>query len=112
MAEVTKGKLSESAERAKYDPQKIYQWQPEDRFLLTGVEFAQLYQAIKADTFSPGGISAKQKVDVFDILEKVVSAAVEAGVATEVIQKPPIEQQPSANGKVPFLTPPEDLRLQ
>lgn len=94
MAEVTKGRLIEFQNPPKYDPSKIYVWQPEDKFTLTGLEFAQLYQTAQAEILIPGGISVKQKMDVFKLLESIVIAAVEAGVATEGVQEsPPLENK-------------------
>lgn len=69
------------AEQVKpaFDPQKRYRWTPEDTFELTGVEFALILNQV---------LERKQKLlqelEINNILEAKLKAAVESGVAVEV----------------------------
>lgn len=75
--------MAKIKEAKVYDPSKNYRWEPKDHFHLSGLEFAAVYQALKNEVQFPGGTSALQKVSAFNILEGVISQAVEAGVAIE-----------------------------
>lgn len=70
-----------------YDSTKAYEWKPEDDFVLTGNEFGLLYQIIKAEVSLPGGVSIRDKIGVFELLEGILRDAVAQGVAKEAIIK-------------------------
>lgn len=78
MAKTTKVKQAQEAKPA-FDPQKRYRWTPEDTFELTGVEFALVLNQV---------LERKQKLlqelEINNILEAKLKAAVESGVAVEV----------------------------
>ncbi len=75
----------------KYDPSKSYKWEGEDRFNLSGQEFAILIQAVgnivKSDVSMPiqGGILLDRANQV---LNAVLSRYVELGVAREAKPEP------------------------
>lgn len=72
-----------------YDPQKGYTWNPKDDFVLSGNEFGLLYQVVKTDVSAPGGVSTRDKMAAFNLLEDILKQAVEAGVATEIKNEAP-----------------------
>lgn len=89
MAEFVKGTPVKEKAKPTYDPNKAYKWDPADQFVLDGMEFATLYNFVKNDIYTPGGAAIKQKIDAFTLLEKILSLAVEAGVAVVYTQPEP-----------------------
>lgn len=80
MAKTTK--VKQEVKKPVFDPQKRYRWTPEDTFELTGVEFALILNQV---------LERKQKLlqelEINNILEAKLKAAVENGVATEVTEQ-------------------------
>lgn len=87
------GKVEKSV--PKYDHTKSYSWKSEDDFVLTGNEFGLLYQIAKAEVSIPGGVSIKDKMAAFELLENILKQAVEGGVAIEIPEE--IEKEKAPN---------------
>lgn len=85
MAEVIKGEVLPQG-KPVFDPKKPYEWKPEDKFVLDGLEFARLYQTLNYE-MNFGGLSTQSKIDLFNMVLEVLKVAVESGVATEVVLK-------------------------
>lgn len=66
----------------KFDPTKNYEWKPEDIFVLSGQEFAFLYNFLTAEKQKLMG-----QLEVMKILEEKLIKAVEDGVAKEQAEK-------------------------
>lgn len=79
----------------KYDPNIPYSWTPEDDFVLDGNEFGLIYQTLKTEASVPGGVSARQKVAAFELLEQILSHAVEVGVAKPLQENKVKEEAPN-----------------
>lgn len=69
-----------------YDSNKPYVWNPDDSFVLSGTQFGLIYQTLKNEALSPGGVAAKQKVDTFSVIENILRIHYEAGIGEEHIQ--------------------------
>lgn len=64
-----------------YDPNIAYIWNPEDDFVLDGNEFGILFQTLKIQSHSNTELTPKQKVDAYNVLERVLKLAVEKEIA-------------------------------
>ena len=69
---------------AKYDPNKRYTWEPQDKFELDGEQFGRVLNALRAILSSQEAqkILAIEKAN--DEIEKVMAKAVEDDVAKEI----------------------------
>jgi len=69
---------------AKYDPNKRYTWEPQDKFELDGEQFGRVLNAFRAILSSQEAqkILAIEKAN--DEIEKVMAKAVEDDVAKEI----------------------------
>lgn len=83
---VTKTKKQEKV----YSSEKAYTWEPDDIFALDGNEFGLIYQSLKNELYLPQGLSIKQKLDAFNVIEVVLKRHYESGVGKEFI--PPIKE--------------------
>ena len=66
-----------------FQPNKNYQWQPTDEFILTGVEFDHLYKTSREAALNPVGATAQAYTVQFEILQRLFTKGVEAGVIKE-----------------------------
>ena len=70
-----------------YDPSKMYTWQPEDKFELSGNEFGTILNAIRAVLQTPEA----ERIMMFEranrAIEDMMAKAVEQGIVKE--QQPP-----------------------
>lgn len=87
MAKVSSKKTEQT--KPVYNPNKNYQWQPEDEFTLSGTEFSTLYNSLKEAALSPSGTSAANTVASYNILQGILVMGIEEGVIKEVL--PPSE---------------------
>lgn len=67
----------------KFDPTKNYQWNPEQEFTLTGLQFDKLYKYAKFAYENPQNLPAAAKHEQFAILHELFVAGVEAGEIVE-----------------------------
>lgn len=74
-------KKEEEAVKTVFNPEKRYKWTPEDKFELSGVEFALMLNQV---------LERKQKLlqelEITSILENKLKIAVETGVAIEITE--------------------------
>lgn len=77
---------AEVESKSIFNPEKRYRWTPEDKFELTGVEFAILLNQV---------LERKQKllqeIEITNILEAKLKEAVATGIATEIPEDPMIK---------------------
>jgi len=99
MAEVIKGEAPKSP-KAEFDITKGYKWEPTDKFVLDGLEFARLFQTVNAE-MNFGGIPLKMKVELYDMVVSILKQAVESGVATEVAQPTSLPEPAPPEATVP-----------
>ena len=69
-----------SETKPTFDPSKDYEWNPEDKFELSGQEFAFFYNLINSKK-----VEALQTLEMFKVLENKLILAVENGIAKERI---------------------------
>lgn len=66
----------------KFDPSKNYEWKPEDTFMLSGQEFAFMYNFVTSEK-----AKLMAQLELMKILEQKLVKAVEDGVAKEVAKE-------------------------
>lgn len=71
---------------AIYDSNKKYQWNPEDVFTLTGAEFGQVLNALRAVLSTPEASKILMVDRANDAIENVIAKAVESGVVKEKLE--------------------------
>ena len=69
---------------ASYDPNKRYTWTPEDTFTLSGAEFGLILNTVRAYLASEEAARFQLMVQSNDVIERVMSKAVESGAVKEV----------------------------
>jgi predicted component of type VI protein secretion system len=75
-----------------YDPNKRYTWTPEDVFTLSGKEFGLLLNTVRAYLGSEEAARFQLMIQSNEVIEKIMSGAVENGIVKEVIpEKPSVE---------------------
>ena len=74
-------------ETPKFDPKKKYTWSPDAQFVMNGGEFGLLLNALRAITSTKEAQTILLASDAGDVLENLLSAAVEKGVVVEVPQQ-------------------------
>jgi hypothetical protein len=67
----------------KFDPTKNYQWNPEQEFVISGLQFDKLYKYAKFAYENPQSLPAAAKHEQFAILHELFIAGVEAGEIVE-----------------------------
>lgn len=70
----------------KFDPKKKYTWSPDTQFALSGGEFGLLLNALRAVTSTKEAQTVLLAADAGDVLENILSTAVEKGIVVEVIE--------------------------
>lgn len=86
MAKISKKQKQESP---VFDPSKNYKWEPEDEFVLGGLDYDILYKTLREATLQPAGTSALAIVESFRILERLLVQGVESGLIKEVPKEEP-----------------------
>jgi hypothetical protein len=74
---------------AQYDPNKKWTWTPEDKFELSGKDFGLILNTFRAILGKPEAQEILLAQQASNVLEGVLAASVEAGVAKEVIEEIP-----------------------
>lgn len=83
MAKTTRKKVKEVEQVIpEFDPSKRYRWTPEDKFEMSGVEFAILLNYVMSKRQQ-----LLQDLEATSLLEQKLKEAVEAGKATEVVEE-------------------------
>ena len=72
---------------AQYDPNKKWTWTPEDKFELSGKDFGLILNTFRAILSKPESQEILLAQQSSNVLESVLAASVEAGVAKEVIEE-------------------------
>lgn len=85
--------MSKVSSNPVFDENKNYTWKPEDEFVLSGNEFGFLFQLVKAE-IDGVGVGVKTKLAQYEMLQNILKAAIEKGVATEVKTTPVGEPEP------------------
>lgn len=75
----------------KYDPTKSYKWEPTDEFILTGLEFDNVFRSLRGLSQAPEYQRFLQLQEGLRTLEAIFVEAVEAGLVREM--EPPAEGQ-------------------
>lgn len=73
--------------KPKFDPTKNYQWNPEEEFVLSGLQFDKLYKYAKYAYENPQDLPAVAKHEAFSILHALFVAGVEAGAVVEYVEE-------------------------
>lgn len=92
-------KVSRAVKKATYDPAKNYAWEPEDKFVLTGLEISNINRALMAAASTP---EFQKSITVYNGLlsfQKFFQSAVEEGLIKE-------QESPKSNGQIE--APPQD----
>jgi len=71
-------------ETIKYDPNKMYHWHPNSRFIIEGGEFGAVLNSLREILNSPEARKVFLAERAHRIIEGSLAKAVEAGFATEV----------------------------
>lgn len=87
MAEFIKAGETQT-EKFTYSPGKNYRWQPDDKFILTGLEFGAILTALRGYSKDPEFIKVANTLQALEVAERIFISAVEAGIAKE--EEPPI----------------------
>lgn len=66
-----------------YDPQKNYQWKPEDVFPLSGTDLSILFHTMREMALSNTGTAPANIVASYEILNKIIVESVESGLIKE-----------------------------
>lgn len=85
MAEVINMQEQQS-QGPKFDPKKKYTWSPDTQFPLSGGEFGLLLNALRAVTSTKEAQTVLLAADAGDVLENILSTAVEKGIVVEVTE--------------------------
>ena len=72
-----------------YDPNKKYQWTPNDKFEFSGAEFGVLLNALRAILASEEAQRILLAERANDIIENVLAKSVEKGNVKEVVENNP-----------------------
>jgi hypothetical protein len=75
-------------EKITYDPNKKYTWTPDDTFILTGSEFGLVLNTLRAILTTPEAARILLTKQTNDVIENVLTKAVENGVVKESIEEP------------------------
>lgn len=86
-----------------FNPSKSYQWEPTDKFEISGMEFNILLQSLRAVLRTEDAMRILLIKEASDNLENVLKKAVNSGVVKEaippgsVVEQPPLtlEKEPS-----------------
>jgi hypothetical protein len=70
-----------------FDPNKAYTWGPEATFTLSGAQFGMVLNALRASLATPEAQRFFLTMTANDIVEGLLSEAVEKGLAREAEQK-------------------------
>lgn len=85
MAEFKKAELKVVEQDVpKYDPSKSYKWEPTDKFILSGLEFDQIFKSLRALSQAPEFQQFLALQAGLKTVEEVFIQAVEAGVVVEM----------------------------
>lgn len=68
-----------------YDPTKKYTWNLEEEFTLSGKDFGLLLNTVRAMLNTEEAIKYQLLFKTNDMIEKIMSGAVESGAVTEVV---------------------------
>lgn len=90
MAEFIKGG-TEQPQKFVFDPKKNYKWEPDDKFILTGVEFGTILTALQGYKKDEDFIKVSNTLRALEVAEKIFITAVEAGIAKEIDAPPQID---------------------
>lgn len=69
---------------ASYDPNKKYNWGPDDSFILSGAEFGLVLNTLRAVLSTEEAARIMLAMRANDIVEGTLARAVEDGIAKEV----------------------------
>lgn len=76
--------------KKKYDPSKNYEWDPNVEFVLTGMEFSELFHLMKKQsTNGQLSVSPLAVVRATNILQEMLERGVEEGIVTEIKEENP-----------------------
>lgn len=73
---------------ATYDPNKRYTWTPQDKFELSGAEFGMILNSLRATLGTEEAARILLASQANDVIERVLSRAVEADVVKEAPEEP------------------------
>jgi len=89
-------------QKQTFDPNKKYQWQPEDKFELDGFQFSVMLNAIRAFLSSEDAMKVLLLKEASDNLEKVLAESVNSGKVKEMEEKPVIQGPLTLEKEVPI----------
>ena len=84
--------LKKAEKKPKYDPNKRYQWQPSDQFVVSGQEFSLILNSLRTFLARPESQAVLRAEQAHFAVEEAIARAVELGVAKEM---PEPTQDPS-----------------
>lgn len=73
---------------SNYDPTKKYTWSLEDKFELSGKDFGLMLNTVRAILNTEEAIKYKLLFQTNDMIEKIMSEAVESGKVIEALDLP------------------------
>lgn len=91
MAEFIKAGETQSR-KFTFDPKKNYKWEPEDRFILTGIEFGMITAALRGFTKDPEFQKYAAIARALEVTNNILISAVEEGVAKENSDPEPLDE--------------------
>ena len=68
----------------KYDPSKKYSWTPQDQFVLSGDQFGNILNGVRAIMGSPEALKIMAISKANDVIESIMVNAVEEGIVLEM----------------------------
>jgi len=68
----------------KYDPSKKYSWTPQDEFVLSGEQFGNILNAVRAIMGSPEALRIMAISKANDAIEAIMVNAVKEGTVLEI----------------------------
>lgn len=75
--------LSDSTEKTQYDPRKVYDWDPNTMFVLSGQSFGLVLNTFRNILMSPEAQRILLVEKAHEAMEESLAKAVEAGVVRE-----------------------------
>lgn len=66
-------------EKQQYDPSLSYEWSPEEKFEITGMEFEYIFKSLTEFLNSPESVKVLRALETHQILEAKLKEGVEKG---------------------------------
>lgn len=81
----------------EYKSNENYQWKPEDKFEVSGLELSLLVNATRDFLNSETSRKVLMLREVYNVLEQKLKKGVEEGVITPVVQEPSVDEEEVKN---------------